>query len=99
LDGKRVLSLDKDGNAEVWDSRSGSRLVAIACPAAAGSEQSDTASDLGHVALRDDGNAGLVSWPDGRVALWIEGDAPVCKPQGRPGSLVMFDKDDPVVIS
>jgi len=99
LDGKRVLSLDKDGNAEVWDSRSGSRLVAIACPAAAGSEQSDTASDLGHVVLRDDGNAGLVSWPDGRVALWIEGDAPVCKPQGRPGSLVMFDKDDPVVIS
>jgi WD40 repeat protein len=99
-DGKRVLRLDKDGNAEVWDA-TGLRIATISCPPAAGSEQPDTASDLGHVALRDDGKAGLVSWPDGRVALWSEdvGD-PVCKPQSRPGSsLVMFDKDDPVVVS
>lgn len=99
-DGRRVLSLDEDGNAQVWDARSGSKIADIACEPVKPGERSDTSSNLGHVALRDDGRAGLVAWPDGRVALWTDGkDTPICQPPGRSVSFVMFDNDKPVVIA
>ena len=98
-DGKRVLRLDKDGNAEVWDAGTGSRVATITCPRVAGSQQSDTSFDLGHVALRDDGKAGLVSWPDGRIALWSENTAAaVCDTRSRPANFVLFDGNNPVVV-
>jgi hypothetical protein len=99
LDGKRVLSLDKDGAAEVWDAVSTARTDTVICPPVSGGNPSDTGTEPGHVALRDDGKAGLVAWPDGRVALWAEGRAaPICRTKNRPACFVLFDGDDPVVI-
>ena len=99
LDGKRVLSLDKDGAAEVWDAAAAARTATVVCPPVSGGNPPDTGNEPGHVALRDDGKAGLVAWPDGRVALWTEGRAaPICRIKNRPASFVLFDGDDPVVI-